>query len=418
MRVAHPSARATCRTPRHPPDAARSVALLLAWSILHPAAGVAQARAVSAIGQQIGQTVSLGVDAGAAAVTYDDYGSSRVATITPTVRWETARTMVVADASLSQFESGHTSFQTGVAGSVLTPEFLNVRGEVYGTFSSTRYLQSLAATNVYGAGRLHAAGPGGGVWAGAGGGFVAQNSGLPKAIAQVDAGVWARDENLLYTITVLPTRVGPGRYADVTGAVRWEGARGELAVSTGYRARANDSVPGVQAWGEAWLTVWLGRRLAVVTGAGVFPYDAVQGLPGGRYASAGLRLVTRRAPVGDPALRAELTEPYDLRRLSRAGKARLAAERFQVSDSPDGMRVVRIRVSGAARVELMADFTDWTPVPLARGADGTEWRVALVIGPGVHRVNVRVNDGGWEVPEGLTPVRDDFGGTVGIFVVR
>lgn len=418
MRVAHPVAGATCRTVSHLLTVARSALPLLASGLLRPTSAVAQARAVGALGEQIGQTVSVGVDAGAAAVTYDDYGSSRVATVTPSVRWETARTMVVANASLSQFESGHTSIQTGVAGSVLTPEFWNVRGEVYGAFSSTRYRQSLAATDVYGVGRLHAAGPSGGVWVGAGGGFVAQNSGLPKAITQLDGGVWARDEGVLYTVTVLPTRVGAARYADITGALRWEGARGEFAVSTGYRARPSDSLPGVQAWGEAWLTVWLGRRLAVVTGAGVFPFDVVQGLPGGRYASAGVRLVTRRASVGDPVLRAELTEPYELRRLARAGRGRLAAEQFQVSDNPDGTRVVRLRVPGAHHVELMADFTDWTPVSLTRTPNSGEWSAALVIGPGVHRVNVRVDDREWEVPEGLTSVRDEFGGAVGIFVVR
>ncbi len=418
MGVTHPAGGTICRTARHQPYAEGAIALLLALGVSRPSLLAAQARAVSAIGQQIGETVSIGVDAGASAVTYDDYGKSSVATVTPSVRWETARTMVVANASLSQFESGHSSIQTGVAGSVLTPELFNVRGEVYGTFSTTRYRQSLAATDVYGVGRLHMAGTSGGGWVGAGGGFVAQNSGLPKAITQLDGGLWARDEGVLYTVTVLPTRVGSARYADITGGVRWEGTRGELAVSTGYRARPSDSLPGVQAWGEAWLTLWFGRRLAVITGAGVFPYDAVQGLPGGRYASAGLRIVTRRPAVGDPVLRAALTEPYELRRLSRAARGRLAAERFEVSDNPDGTRVLRLRIGSARRVELMADFTDWTTVPLTRGADGGEWSVALVIAPGVHRVNVRVDDGEWTVPDGLTAVRDEFGGAVGILIVR
>ena len=389
---------------------------MLAAGALRPTRGVAQT--VSAIGQQIGQTVSLGLDAGASQVTYDDYGTSHVASVTPSVRWETARTMVVANASLSQFESGHTSLQSGVSGSLLSPEFWSLRAEAYGTFSNTRYLSSLAATNVYGVGRLHFVGTGIGAWVGAGGGFVSQNSGFPHSVTQLDAGLWARDEGVQYTLTVLPTRVGPVGYTDVTGSVRWEGARGELSLTTGYRAHPSDSVPGVQAWAEAWLTVWLGRRLAVVTGAGMFPYDAVQGLPGGRYASAGLRVVTRRPPVSDPALRAELTEPYELRRLERAARGRVAIERFQVRDRPDGTRELHLRVSGASRVELMADFTDWSPVPLTRGTAADEWEVAVVIGRGVHRVNVRIDDREWEVPDGLTAVRDDFGGSVGILVVR
>jgi hypothetical protein len=402
MRVAHPIAGA----------------VLCTAGIFDPAAGAAQGRTLGAIGQQIGQSVTAGVDAGAAAITYDDYGASRVESISPSVRWETARSMVLANASLSQFESGRTSLQTGVTGSFLSPEFLNVRGEVYGSFSSTRYMQQLAATSVYGVGRLHAATPNAGAWLGAGGGFVSRGSRLPDAITQGDAGVWTRNDAVVYTLAVQPTRVGNTRFADVTAGARWEGARAEVALSSGYRARPTEDVPGVQAWGEGWLTVWLGRRAAVVAGAGVFPFDVVQGLPGGRYASAGLRLVTRRPSVGDPGLRAELTESYELQRLARVARAGGPVDRFVVADNPDGTRLLRLRVSGARRVEVMADFTDWTATPLAAASAPGEWCLVAVIGPGVHRINVRVDDGAWTVPEGLAAVSDEFGGTAGIFVVR
>lgn len=418
MRVAHRLARVAGRSLLSPWHVVVPAGSLFAFGILHAVPATAQPRVVSAIGQQIGEAVSVGVDAGAAAVAYDDYSGARVATLTPSVRWESARAMVVANASLSQFETGHTSLQSGVAGSLLSPEFLNLRAEAYGTFSTTRYLQSLAATNVYGVGRLHAAGANGGAWVGAGGGFVSVNSGFPRSVTMLDAGLWARDEGVQYTVTVLPTRVGDWSYADITGAVRWEGPRSELAFSTGYRARPSDSIPGVQAWAEAWLTVWLGRRLAVVTGAGVFPFDAVQGLPGGRYASAGLRVVTRRARVGDPALRAELTEPYELRRLARSARGRVAIERFQVTTHPDGTRELRLRIPGARHVELMADFTEWNPVALSPVPASEDWCIVVPIGPGMHRVNVRVDDHEWEVPIGLTSVRDEYGGAVGLLVVR
>ncbi len=373
---------------------------------------------IGAIGEEIGRSVSAGVDAGAAAITYDDYGASRVESVTPSVRWETPRTMLVANASLSQFESGRTSIQSGVSGSLLSPEIWRLRGEAYGNFSATRYMQSLTATSLYGGGRLHAAGLDGGAWLGAGGGFVARDSRLPDAITQLDAGVWARDQNLLYTVTLLPTRVGDMRYADLTAALRYDRARAELALSSGYRAHSSANIPGVQAWGEAWVTYWLARRAAFVAGVGVFPFDAVQGLPGGRYASAGLRLVTRRPRGGDPALRAELTASYELQRLERAARARVVVDRFQITDNPDGTRMLRLRVPGARRVELIADFTDWAPVALTPGTAPAEWCVALTVGPGVHRVNVRVDDGEWAVPEGLVAMRDDFGGAVGMFVVR
>jgi hypothetical protein len=41
-----------------------------------------------------------------------------------------------------------------------------------------------------------------------------------------------------------------------------------------------------------------------------------------------------------------------------------------------------------------------------------------VIAPGVHRVNVRADGGPWRPPPGLSVVRDEFGGEVGLLVVR
>jgi hypothetical protein len=159
-----------------------------------------------------------------------------------------------------------------------------------------------------------------------------------------------------------------------------------------------------------------------VGGAGLFPFDPVQGLPGGRYVTAALRLATRRPIVNDPSLRAELLLPYEVRRLRSA-----RAEQFVVEERDGGARVLRVLVPGARRVELMGDFTDWTPVALApldrraagRGRDGDDvWLAELVIAPGVHRVNVRVDGGPWRPPPGLSVVRDEFGGEVGLLVVR
>ena len=89
-----------------------------------------------------------------------------------------------------------------------------------------------------------------------------------------------------------------------------------------------------------------------------------------------------------------------------------------MSENADGTRLLRLRVPNARRVELMADFTGWTPVPLERASATGEWCVAVAVPPGVHRVNVRIDDRDWEVPAGLAPVRDEFGGAVGILVVR
>lgn len=403
------------------------VALLAGGGV--PASARAQGQVLSAIGDEISRRVNASLDLGAAGVTYDDFLRSRVVSITPAVRVEGARTLVLARTSLSQFASGNTSIQGALSGSLVSPEVWGVRGEVYGTGGATEYAHDLAATNVFGAGRVHVAGTATGVWAGAGLGFVTRGSKLPLDVTQADLGGWAREGPLTYTVTVLPTRVGPDRYADATLTARWQGRLGELAVSGGYRARARDSLPGVRAWAEAWATAWLTGRLALVGGAGNFPFDPLQGLPGGRYVSAAVRVAQRRAGVSDPALRAALLLPYEVRRLRSAGAR---ADRFAVADNDDGTRTLRVRVAGARRVELMADFTEWTSVPLTRlpppagggrdqdaDAPGTQvWALTVVLTPGVHRVNVRVDGGAWQSPPGLSAVRDEFGGSVGLLVVR
>lgn len=381
------------------------------------------------IGRQVRRQVNVSVDAGAAAVTYDDFLNSNVASVTPTVRVESARTLLIARSSFSQFESGNRSVQASLAGSVVSPELFNLRGELFGATSLTRFARELAATNLYGAGRLHLASLTAGAWAGAGLGLVSQRTRLPDDVGQLDVGLWAREGPLTYTFTLLPTRVASRRYADVTASARWQGTLGELTVSSGYRARASREIPGVRAWAEGWATVWLGTRVAAVGGVGLFPFEPVQGLPGGRYLSAALRVATRRPVVNDPALRAELMLPYEVRRLRDA-----RAEQFVVEENGDGARVLHLRVPGAHRVELMADFTDWMPVPLVRldhkasGKKGGRkrngpqhddvWSVALVIAPGVHRVNVRVDGGPWRPPPGLSVARDEFGGEVGLLVVQ
>ncbi|MGZ8412790.1 MAG: glycogen-binding domain-containing protein [Gemmatirosa sp.] len=396
-----------------------------AWS-LGALAAAGWTRAATA---QLGTRVTASVDVGAASVAYDDFERASLVSVTPTVRVEGARTMFVARGAYSRFETGSSSVQGSVAGSIVSPAFWNVRGEAFATASATRYRDLRAASNVTALGRLHYATADYGIWGGTGAGFVAQGQFFPDALVQLDMGAWRRLGRTVYSVSVMPTWVGrpdaigfPGPppagrvdYTDYTAAMRWQHPSAEFVASTGLRAGAGpDHIPGARRWLESWTSVWVTRRLAIVGGVGAFPSDVQQGLPGGRYASIALRVATGRPLVNDPAVRAELTLPYELNRLRRG---RANAEQFIVADDPSGLRVITVRVAEAARVEIMGDFTDWLPALLTRvGRD--EWRLAIAIAPGVHRLNLRVNGGPWTVPPGLTAVRDDFGGEVGLLVVR
>jgi hypothetical protein len=65
----------------------------------------------------------------------------------------------------------------------------------------------------------------------------------------------------------------------------------------------------------------------------------------------------------------------------------------------------------------MGDFTDWQPVALTHTGAGA-WEIRLPLTPGVHRVNVRVDGGAWSVPAGARREESEFGGVVGVVVVR
>src|SRR5215217_60121 len=75
--------------------------------------------------------------------------------------------------------------------------------------------------------------------------------------------------------------------------------------------------------------------------------------------------------------------------------------------------VPHVRSAGASRVEIMADFTDWSPVSLERAGD--LWRIergTSTISSGLHRVAIRLDGGEWIVPVNLPRVEDDLAGIV------
>jgi hypothetical protein len=78
-------------------------------------------------------------------------------------------------------------------------------------------------------------------------------------------------------------------------------------------------------------------------------------------------------------------------------------------------RVVQVRARGARSVEIMADFTNWSPVTLTAGASGFER--AFTVTAGTHRVVVRVDGAAWRPATNTPAVDDDLGGRVGLIVV-
>lgn len=178
--------------------------------------------------------------------------------------------------------------------------------------------------------------------------------------------------------------------AELTGEIG--GRQGSQAIGLGQ----------VQKWSEMWYSVVASYRVTPGTllraGAGGYPTDYIRQLPNGSYASLGVRFERGKRQQLD------WYQPPDL-------------PAFRVDTIAGGARVIRVRAPRALKVELSADFTDWTPIPM-RALEGGAWELVLPIAAGTYRVSVRVDGGPWSAPPGLVPVADEFNGEVGVVVIR
>jgi len=188
----------------------------------------------------------------------------------------------------------------------------------------------------------------------------------------------------------------------LTGATMAFG-RAELTGEIGGRQGSQAiGVTEVQRWSEMWYSVVASYRVTpgtlVRAGAGGYPTDYIRQLPNGSYASLGVRFERGKRQQVD------WYQPPDL-------------PAFRVDTIAGGARVIRVRAPRALKVELSADFTDWTPLPM-RALAGGAWELVLPIAAGTYRVSVRVDGGPWTAPPGLVPVADEFNGEVGVVVIR
>ena len=187
----------------------------------------------------------------------------------------------------------------------------------------------------------------------------------------------------------------PSSYVDL--AASWRRDRGGivLGASGGVRS-AIQSGTRSGAWGSAEAAAWVTSRSAIVLSGGRSLDDPVRGIPRTTFLSVTLRVtgqrhltISRRAPVAG----------------AHVSIVRLDAAR----------RRIEIRGVTASRIDLMGDFTDWSPVALE--ALGDVWRLEREISPGLHRMAIRLDGGEWIAPANLPRATDDLGGVVGLVTV-
>jgi hypothetical protein len=362
----------------------------------------------AATGARAQSTATL--EAGVSRVDYDGFLPAGAASVTPAFRLERTWASLTARGTALAFETGNTSVQGAVAASVYAPIARDWRAEVAGTAGASRYEEFAEFWHALARGRLHRIGRGRGAWLGASAGRTSYGVGS-RAVLGGEGGIWARVYDLSLSASVAATSVGDTTWADIEGFARWSWRALSLDGNAGFRTLSDGAGSGLYA--EITGTWALNDRLALVLGAGRYPTDPTRGSIAGRYATAAMR-VRLAGDADSPAERAARAAVDPV--AAANGNARAVFDLRPVRGSVSLFEIV-IRAPGAERVEIMGSFTDWQPVTLS-GDDSGHWRFRLALAPGLHRINVRVDGGEWIAPAGTSAMPDDFGGTVGVFVIR
>ena len=192
------------------------------------------------------------------------------------------------------------------------------------------------------------------------------------------------------------------RFGDLEGSLHWEMGAVELTAQMGRRfGDSYDVTSDSRQWTSAMATVWLTDRIAIVGGGGRQPALPLRGLPARTFGMAGLELAYW--PMSKTAVPVSLPHAP-------------LVKSFEMKPGLGGLQKFVIRVSGVETVDVMGDFSDWSPLMLSRrGRD--LWELSVPLSPGMHQINVRVDGGQWVAPPGMPTMRDSFGGEVGLIGV-
>jgi hypothetical protein len=347
-------------------------------------------------------------------VEYEGFLTSGAATLTPAFRFDTPNFSLGAQGSWTVFESGNQIYQATAAAAWLTQLHSRWRIEFSGAAGASQYASSSGSAHLLSRGRLHYASEQAGGWLSATTG--ATVNGSAEAPFELSLGMWSVRNRFALVATLTSTSIGDSRHIDVLGAARWTGPWLELEARLGARPWT-DSDGGIGearagAYGEVSALVPFGGHVALALSAGNYPSDPVRRVLAAKYLTAGLRLstassrseaqpliaVAHRATARDHASSENTTEP-----------------RIEIALSGEP-RTFRVHAA-AKTMELMGDFTDWQAVTMKQ-IGAALWEVKLAVSPGTHRLNIRMDGGEWLVPAGARTEAGEFGGVVGVVVIR
>lgn len=347
-------------------------------------------------------------EAGGARVTYGDTVRVTAGTLSAAASSLTANTSFSGLLAGSSTDgSGWTTF-AAAQGSLFTRARGSLRGEFHGAGSFSAYGSGAGSANALAGARAHFTRGRAGGWLGAAAGGVKDPIGW-RSITTGEIGGWAQLGLTVAQLVAMPVRIAGGlRHTDFEATARFANDRVDLLAAAGMRTGVAGYDESPDPWASVNATAWLLRTVGITAGIGSYPSDPGQDLPAARYVTLGVRMAPRSARGSTTVLSADVL----------TASTPTVQPALTVVDGPGGRRTIRFRAASVAqRVEIMGDFTDWMPVPMNPTQSPGGWTISLPISSGVHQVNVRLDGGEWAVPAGLTAVRDEFGGSVGLLLV-
>jgi hypothetical protein len=309
------------------------------------------------------------------------------------------------DGALSRFASGHLTSYVDASAALALDSTILIRPTVEVTGGTGAYRSRVSAQYVNGGvrmGRADAVVAGAtelGWWATAGMGEAGTTNQYETRYATL--GTSAQWRALTTALSTDLIHAATATYTDVATHTAVQSEIGiQIELTAGLRFGTN--VGDRRRWADVAGVFPLLLRSALVVSVGTVPSDAERGAVGARYASVALRLTFGGFR-------------------SRASPKLLSAENIAgtVVSEPqtDGSRTLTLTFPNAHTVDIMGDFTSWKSVAMTRASTGM-WVGRVVLTPGSHRVNVSVDGGPWRAPPDLPVAPDDFGGSVGVLVIR
>jgi hypothetical protein len=362
----------------------------------------------------VGQTTGT-LDVSASLVEYEGFLRSGAAVFSPAIRHDAPSFSLGGQGSWTLFESGNQILQATAAGAWLSAPRKRWRLELAGAAGASRYAQEPGTGHGLVRTRVHVFGESTGAWFGLTTGASFGDS--VRVPAELAASAWSVKDRIALVGTIALTRLAHDRYIDILGMARW--IRGPLELETRLGARPWAHNAGglggavTPVYGDVSVLLALGERISIALSGGTSPNDPARRLLSATYLSAGLRL---RIAGTDDAAASPLAEATIAAALARVSSSSTGEVRLEIAAAGE-LRALRVHAPGASSVELMGDFTDWQPVALTYTGAGA-WEIRLPLTPGVHRVNIRVDGGAWSVPAGARREASEFGGVVGVIVVR